>query len=612
MMLQPLLILFVPVVVFLLLGAVPWLRRGALAGTLVAAGTAVTLWAAGDLFWQLYQGGETVEYVVRWMSVDGMDWAQVGYRVDGVSAGMTVVVSLVALCVQVYSIGYLHGEEPESIGRYFSWHALFVFAMQSLVLAPNLLQLFMGWELVGLCSYLLIGYYWRKAEAGKASLKAFWVTKFGDSFLLLGLVLLVVATGSFGWDIPADIDPAMGTAIALLLFIGAMAKAAQMPLHVWLPDAMAGPTPVSALLHAATMVAAGVYIVVRGWPIFEASETTLTVMVWVGSITAFLGGCFALLQDDIKKLLAFSTCSQLGYMMAALGAGSMSAGYFHLTTHAFFKALLFLAAGALIHAVHSNDMSKMGGLLKKMPVTFVLWTLGALALAGFPGVSGFFSKDLVLEALHHGAGDNPMMWGPLILLLGGVLITALYMTRSVARVFFGEPADPNAHPHRPPRSMLLPMLVLAVPSLAIGFYVGDFQSLVGLPGYSATEMLSHFVGLPAIGVGLALTGFALGVYEHKKGPLPAPAGLGDWLRARPLDTFYEWAWNNAVLVFARGVAWTDRYVIDALMNLVGWTAVVGGDKARRIQTGRTADYVWAIGAGVLVLAAFAIFGVEVG
>ena len=611
MMLQPLLILFVPVVVFLLLAVAPPLRRGALAGTLVAAGTAVTLWAAGDLFWGLHTTGQEIEYIVRWMSVDGMDWAEVGYRVDGVSAGMAVVVSLVALCVQIYSIGYLHGEDPGSIGRYFSWHALFVFAMQSLVLAPNLLQLFMGWELVGLCSYLLIGYYWRKQEAGKASLKAFWVTKFGDSFLLLGLVLLVAATGSFGWELPADLDPTLGTVIAILLFIGAKAKAAQMPRHVWLPDAMAGPTPVSALLHAATMVAAGVYIVVRGWPIFEASETTLTVMVWVGSITAFLGGCFALLQDDIKKLLAFSTCSQLGYMMAALGAGSQSAGYFHLTTHAFFKALLFLAAGALIHAVHSNEMSKMGGLMKKMPVTFVLWVIGALALAGFPGISGFFSKDMVLEALHHAAGDSPMMWGPLLLLLGGVFVTAFYMTRSVAKVFFGEP-NPEAHPHEAPPSMMLPMLVLAVPSVVVGFFVGDFLKLLGAEGYTATEMLSHFVGLPAIGTALGLGGLALGIVEHKKGGLKGPTGLATWLQGRPLDSFYEWAWKNAVLVFARGIAWIDRYVIDALMNLVGWAALEGGDRARGIQTGRAADYVWFIGFGVVVLAIFAVFGVEVG
>ncbi|HJN77911.1 MAG TPA: NADH-quinone oxidoreductase subunit L [Myxococcota bacterium] len=602
-----LVILFGPVAVFLLLAvARPLRERGGLAGLLVVAVTASTLWAAGDLLSEVYVSGETQEYTLRWMSVAGLDFAQIGYRVDGVSAGMAVVVSTVALCVQVYSLGYLRGEAPASIGRYFSWQALFVFAMQSLVLAPNLLQLFMGWELVGLCSYLLIGYYWRKKEAGKASLKAFWVNKFGDSFLLLGLVVLVTATGGFGWDLPAGLDPMVATAIGLLIFVGAMAKAAQVPLHVWLPDAMAGPTPVSALLHAATMVAAGVYIVVRGWPLFEASETTLTVMVWVGSITALSAGFFALLQDDVKKLLAFSTCSQLGYMMAALGAGSMSAGYFHLTTHAFFKALLFLAAGALIHAVHSNNMSRMGGLAKSMPVTFVLFTIGALALAGFPGVSGFFSKDMVLEALHNGTHTDPTLWGPLVLLLIGVAVTALYMTRAVLLIFFGEAATKG---HRPELSMLLPMLVLAVPSVVIGLWVGDFRSMVGEPGDSAAEMVSHFVGLPAVATAMAFGGFALGIIEHRRGSLPAPAGLADWLRGRPLDSFYEWVWNKAVLVGARGVAWLDRYVIDATMNLVGWSALQSGDRARRVHTGGAADYIWAIGMGVLVLAAFAVLGV---
>jgi len=596
-------ILFAPVVAFGLLAvAAPIRERGTLAGWLVAAATGATLWAALALFFGQLSDPQTLEWTIRWMSGGSADFAQVGWRVDGVSAGMAVVVSLVALCVQVYSMEYLADEAPGSRGRYFSWHALFVFSMQSLVLAPNLLQLFMGWELVGLCSYLLIGYYWRKPEAGKASLKAFWVTKFADSFLLMGLVVLVAATGSFSWDLPAGLSQGTITAVAVLLFIGAMGKAAQMPLHVWLPDAMAGPTPVSALLHAATMVAAGVYLIVRGWPVFEASETALTMMVWVGAVTAFSAGCLALLQDDVKKLLAFSTCSQLGYMMAALGAGSMAAGYFHLTTHAFFKALLFLTAGSLIHAVHSNNMSEMGGLRRTMPVTFGLFIIGAAALAGLPGVSGFFSKDMVLEALSHDA-----QWGPLVLCLAGVAVTAAYMTRAVLTIFFGEAR--GAHKaHEPGWRMLVPMLALGVPSLAVGLFVGDFQSLVGEPGYSATEMLSHFIGLPALGVLLALIGFGAGYAEFKGTKLPAPAGLGDWLRSRPMDRFYEAAWNRAVLVVARGVAWIDRYIIDAAMNLVGWGALAGGDYSRRIQTGRAADYMWAIGMGTLAVVAYGLLG----
>jgi NADH-quinone oxidoreductase subunit L len=588
-------ILFAPVVAFALLAIFPAIRRGNRAGLAVSAATGLTLWAALELFFDQLKNPRVLEEVYRWMPAGGADLAQVGWRIDGVSAGMAVVVSLVALCVQIYSTEYLHGEAEGSIGRYFAWHALFVFAMQSLVVAPNLLQLFMGWELVGLCSYLLIGYYWRKPEAGKASLKAFWVTKFADSFLLLGLVLLAVNTGGFGWELPADMSQGTVSAIALLLFIGSMGKAAQMPLHVWLPDAMAGPTPVSALLHAATMVAAGVYLVVRGWPLFEMAPDVMTFMTWVGAITAFTAGCFALIQDDVKKLLAFSTCSQLGYMMAALGAGSLSAGYFHLTTHAFFKALLFLTAGSLIHAVHSNNMSDMGGLRRDMPVTFGLFVVGAAALAGLPGISGFFSKDLVLEALHHHGA-----WGPLVLCLAGVAVTAMYMTRAVLRIFFGAR---RYRGHEPGVPMLAPMLVLGVPSLLVGFWVGDFRALIGDPGASAAEMFSHFIGLPAVGTLLALGGFGAAFMEHRGTALPAPAGLGDWLNSRPLDRFYEAAWNKAVLAGARAVAWMDRYIIDAAMNFFGWGALAGGDQARRIQTGRAADYMWAIGLGVVAVAA---------
>ena len=594
-------ILFAPVAAFALLAvAAPIRRRGTLAAWLVIAATAATLWASLELLVDQLKHPHLTEWSIRWMSGGGADFAQVGWRVDGISAGMAAVVSLVALCVQVYSLEYLGDEAPGSRGRYFSWHALFVFAMQSLVIAPNLLQLFMGWELVGLCSYLLIGYYWRRPEAGRASLKAFWVTKFADSFLLMGLVVLVAATGSFSWDLPPDLNPGLVTAVAVLLFIGSMGKAAQLPLHVWLPDAMAGPTPVSALLHAATMVAAGVYLIVRGWPLFEASEVALGLMCWVGAITAFAAGCLALLQDDIKKLLAFSTCSQLGYMIAALGAGSLSAGYFHLTTHAFFKALLFLAAGSLIHAAHSNNMSDMGGLRRSMPVTFGLFVIGAAALAGVPGASGFFSKDMVLEALHRRG-----MWGPLLLCLAGVAVTALYMGRAVLRIFFGEAAHSG---HEPGARMLGPMLLLGLPALAVGFGVGDFQALIGHPGHGAAELLSHFIGLPALGFLLALAGFGAALAEHRGTALPAPAGLADWLRSRPVDRFYEAAWNRAVLAGARGIAWMDRYLIDGLMNLIGWGALVGGDRARRVQTGRAADYMWAIGLGMLIVTAYGLLG----
>ena len=602
-----LIILFAPIAAFTLLAVChPIRNRGRLAGWIVAAATAATLVAAISLLRYQWDNPTNVfETTFSWLVVNGKSLATVGWRIDGISAPMLVVVSLVALCVQVYSQGYLEKEPPEHRGRYFAWHALFVFAMQSLVMAPNLLQLFMGWELVGLCSYLLIGYYWRKDEAGKASVKAFWVTKFADSFLLLGLIVLVVSTGSFDWDIGSkaelgDAGGAFGLA-GILLFIGAMGKAAQMPLHIWLPDAMAGPTPVSALLHAATMVAAGVYIVVRGMPIFAASESVMMFICWVGAITAFAAGCLALLQDDIKKMLAFSTCSQLGYMMAALGAGSVEAGYFHLTTHAFFKALLFLTAGSLIHAVHSNYMSDMGGLRKKMPLTFVLYGIGAFALMGFPMLSGFFSKDMVLAALKDGGQIVP-----LVLCLGGVLITATYMTRSFLMVFFGE-AKHDAHESG--ASMMLPMLVLGILSIGAGFGVETFSAMAGAKSpESWSTLLSHFAGLPAIGVGLMFLGIGLAMYQHRGGKLAFPAGFNDWIRSRPVDRFYENAWQGGLLFFARIIAWIDCYIIDALMNLIAHVTLNEADRSRQVQNGQVRDYVWYIALGALAVSMLGIFG----
>jgi len=602
-----LIILFAPVAAFTILGVChPIRNRGALAGWIVSAATFATLVAAVSLLrFQWENPTHVFRHEFSWLVVNGKAMATVGWHIDGISAPMLVVVSMVALCVQIYSQGYLAHEPPSHRGRYFAWHALFVFAMQSLVMAPNLLQLFMGWELVGLCSYLLIGYYWRKGEAGKASVKAFWVTKFADSFLLLGLIVLVATTGSFDWNIPTG--KALGDAggafalAGILLFVGAMGKAAQMPLHVWLPDAMAGPTPVSALLHAATMVAAGVYIVVRGMPVFAASTEVMHFICYVGAITAFIGGCLALLQDDIKKMLAFSTCSQLGYMMAALGANAVDAGYFHLTTHAFFKALLFLTAGSLIHAVHSNNMSDMGGLRKKMPLTFILYGIGAFALMGFPMLSGFFSKDLVLAALQK---DGQTI--PLILCLGGVLITATYMTKSFLSVFFGE-AKSDAHESG--GHMMIPMLALGVLSVAAGFGVEKFSAMAGAENpESWSQLLGHFVGLPAIGVGLMVVGMAIAVMRHRGARIGLPVAFNNWVLSRPVDRFYETAWRSGLLVFARMIAWVDRYIIDALMNLVAHVILNEADRSRKIQTGRIRDYVWYIAMGALVLAMIGIFG----
>ena len=590
----PALVLLAPLTAFALVALIPPLRRrGRVAGLVVVTGSTVSLLAAVSLLQPLSR------QVWRWLPSAGQDLAQVGWLVDSTSAPMLVVVGLVALCVQVYSFSYLEDEPGPALGRYFGWHALFVVAMQILVLAPNLLQAFVGWELVGLCSYLLIGYWWKEAHVGKAAVKAFWVNKVADGGLLLGLVVLVGATGTFAWD-PTGLDPAVLTAVTLLLFVGVMGKSAQVPLHVWLPDAMAGPTPVSALLHAATMVAAGVFLVVRAWPLFEGAETTLMVLCWFGGITAFAAACFALVEDDVKKMLAFSTCSQLGYMVAALGAGAMVAGYFHLTTHAMFKALLFLGAGSLIHAVGSNSMAAMGGLRKQMPWTCLLFVIGGLALAGIPPLAGFFSKDLVLEGLMRSGH-----WGPFVLCLAGVLLTAVYTGRALVRIFWGELRSPEAHPHESPALMLLPMVLLGVATVVVGFLGAHFSVLVT----GSAEGGAFHIGPVGIGgLVLALAGLGIGKWLADGGSLSALAGVAAQIASSPLDRFYETVWRRVVLVAAAGVAWIDRYVVDGLMNLVGWASLWGAERARRLQTGLVTDYVAAVAVGVVVLVLYTVGG----
>ncbi len=584
------LLLALPIAMFALL-AVCWPLRhtGRFAGMLSAAvavacfGIAVALFASGR--------SELYEY--PWLVRSGHVIASVGWRLDPTSASMLIVVTAVAACVQIYSLGYLSHEPPKDLGRYFAWQSLFIFAMVGLVVAPNLLQLVGCWELVGLCSYLLIGYWWRKPSAGKAAVKAVWVTRFADIGLMTGIVVLYGATGGFAWD--HVLAPQVATAVAALLFVGVMGKSAQMPLHVWLPDAMEGPTPVSALLHAATMVAAGVYLVVRAWPIFHAAPDVLLVMSWVGGVTAFTAACIALVQTDIKKVLAYSTCSQLGYMIAGLGSGEMLGGYLHLTTHAFFKALLFLAAGSVIHATGTNDIREMGGLWRKAPWTAGLFGAGTLALAGIPGFAGFFSKDLLLEELFE-AGR----YGPLVLCLAGAGLTAFYMTRVMCLVFFGEQKERVHHAHESPFVMLAPMLFLSVPAVAAGWFAGPFAERLGLE--------YHFSVTPVGGIAtiFALGGVGLGVARYGIGQLTwlAWPAAATFLASAPVDRLWAAAWRQGLLPFARAAGWFDRYVVDGLINLSGWVALEGGERLRLLQTGKVRDYVYAAVVGVVLLAAW--------
>jgi NADH-quinone oxidoreductase subunit L len=523
--------------------------------------------------------------------------ADVGVHVDAVSSSMLVVVTTVALCVQVFSVGYMHEEPRPAFGRYFTYHALFLFSMNLLVVAPNLLQLFIGWELVGVTSYLLIGFYFKKPSAAHAAVKAFWVTKFADMGFLFGLLVLFSASGSFGWN--AHLSAGAATAVTALFFLAVVGKSAQFPLHVWLPDAMEGPTPVSALLHAATMVAAGVFLVVRADPLFAQSEATRTFMLALGAGTALFAALLALVQTDIKKVLAYSTCSQLGYMVAALGAGSSLAGFFHLTTHAFFKALLFLAAGSAIHAVHSNEIGKMGGLARKMPLTATAFVIGALSLAGIPGLSGFFSKDLVLEVVEGKLANIP--WA---LLLATAFLTAFYMGRVVVVAFFGAPlSEESKHAHEPGWSMRAPLVVLATLSLGLGYFASAFARLHG------DEYQFHLGAGPVLGALLGVAGFALAYVVFGRGPTVTPAVLV-WIEgvanSRAVDRVYEFAYRRVTLVLARALAWTDRYIIDGLINLLGYATLEAGEGARPIQTGFASDYVAAVVTGVVFLAAWAV------
>lgn len=532
---------------------------------------------------------------IPWLLQDGVPFAEIGLRIDGISTSMLLVVTFVASCVQIFSIGYMHDESKPAQGRYFTYHSLFLTAMNILVLAPNLLQLFLGWELVGVTSYLLIGYYFRKPSAAKAAVKAFWVTKFADMGLLIGLLVLRSKVGSFDWD--AAITPAAANVVTLLLFIAVMGKSAQFPLHIWLPDAMEGPTPVSALLHAATMVAAGVFLIVRGWPLFAVAESTRAFMLGLGSVTALVAATMALFQTDIKKVLAYSTCSQLGYMIAALGAGSLLGGFFHLTTHAFFKALLFLGAGSVIHAVHSNDIRDMGGLARKMPLTTLTFGIGALSLAGLPGLAGFFSKDLILEAVgEHGVSL------PLLLLLFSAFLTALYMGRLLLRVFFGEASDKASHAHESGGFLLLPLVMLAVPALATGYFGGMFGQLYG----TAYHFHLGTTGVIAAGIGLLGLGLAFVLYRKSEEHPALLRPIARLIEFGPMDRLYEGGFHRIALPFAALIGWIDRYLVDGVMNLTGLAFVVSGQKIRRLQTGVATDYVLATVCGVLALVLYGV------
>ena len=434
-------------------------------------------------------GGEAENYsLYTWAVSDGLRM-EVGFLIDRLSALMMVVVTFVSWMVHIYTIGYMH--DDDGYQRFFSYISLFTFSMLMLVMSNNFLQLFFGWEAVGVVSYLLIGFWFKRESAIFANLKAFLVNRVGDFGFILGIAGVVMFTNSLDYATvfaSADSIAAQSievfpgtpwnamTLICILLFIGAMGKSAQAPLHVWLPDSMEGPTPISALIHAATMVTAGIFMVARMSPLFELSETALAVVLTIGAITAFFMGLLGIVQNDIKRVIAYSTLSQLGYMTVALGVSAYSAAIFHLMTHAFFKALLFLAAGSVIIALHhEQDIRKMGGLRKYMPITYWTAVVGTLALIGFPGFSGFFSKDALIEAVKesHWHGQGAVYWIAYLSVLLGVFVTALYSFRMFFLVFHGEERmdkETKSHLRESPWVVTVPLILLAIPSAAIGWF----------------------------------------------------------------------------------------------------------------------------------------------
>jgi NADH-quinone oxidoreductase subunit L len=547
-----------------------------------------------------------------------------GMTVDGLAAVLLVVVTTISLFVQIYSVSYMRGDERYTL--FFAKLSLFTAGMLIVVLADNLLLLLVGWEIMGICSYFLIGHWWEDPANARAAVKAFLTTRVGDLGFMAGIFVLFWAAGSFEIERIIDgvesgrISSATVTLGAALLFCGAIGKSGQFPLHTWLPDAMAGPTPVSALIHAATMVAAGVFLVARMYPVFEASGAVLNEIAIIASITMLIAALLALVQDDIKRVLAYSTVSQLAYMMAGLGVGGYSAGVFHLFTHAFFKALLFLAAGAVIHAVHSNDMSEMGGLARAMPVTFGTFLVGALALAGIAPLSGFWSKDEILtDAWTAGFGEGveglaTSRGVAQVVFVAGMVtafLTALYVARMLW-LTFGAAYRGQGHPREAEAGILVPLLVLAVGAALAGFVgLGDnsISTWIQTPLLPSEGPATLNLGLIVAATAVALLGLLLGTALYRRG-LPEreylerlPPVWTTLQRKYFLDDLYERGLVRAVTgALAPATYWFDQRLIDGAVNGAGLGTRRLARGLRYVQSGQAQWYAAALFLGVVGIA----------
>ena len=600
----------------------------------------ICLAASVSVFMDVLKGHTFNGTVYTWMTSDNTRF-EVGFLIDQLSATMMVVVSLVSLMVHVYTIGYMHGDPGYQ--RFFSYISLFTFSMLMLVMANNFMQLFFGWEAVGLVSYLLIGFWYTRPTAIYANMKAFLVNRVGDFGFLLGIGMVLMYFGTLDYvevfgqvnqvsTQTVEIIPGspwmLVTVISILLFIGAMGKSAQFPLHVWLPDSMEGPTPISALIHAATMVTAGIFMVSRMSPLFELSDTALSFILVTGAITTLFMALVAIVQNDIKRVVAYSTLSQLGYMTMALGASAYSAAIFHLMTHAFFKAVLFLGAGSVIIAMHhEQDMRKMGGLKKYMPVTYATMFIAGLASAGIPGFSGFFSKDAIIEAVHF--ANVPGAGFAYFCALTTVFVTSFYTFRLLFMTFHGKPRmdhHTEEHLHESPWVVTLPLVVLAVPAIAAGWLIGPMlfgeyfgQAIHIAPYHEAmAKMEAEFHGIGAMmmhALGTAPFWFSIGgivtawyfylVRTDMPGKIKAMSGPVYTLLDRKyfIDEFYSWFFAGGVRMLG-SVLWKvgdirviDGFFVNGTANMVAWAAGL----VRRFQSGYIYHYAFTMIVGVFVL-----------
>jgi NADH-quinone oxidoreductase subunit L len=625
-------------------------RRGAHRVTI--AGMVVSTLAAAVVFFDVVEGKIYDGPVYTWLASGNVRF-EIGFLIDRLSATMMLVVTFVSLMVHVYTIGYM-ADDP-GYQRFFSYISMFTFFMLMLVSANNFLQLFFGWEGVGLMSYLLIGFWYERPTATYAQLKAFLVNRVGDFGFLLGIALILMYFGSLDYSTVFRAAPTLAgntievvpggawslmTVICLLLFVGAMGKSAQFPLHVWLPDSMEGPTPISALIHAATMVTAGIFMVARMSPLYELSETALSVVMVIGAITALFMALVAIVQNDIKRVVAYSTLSQLGYMTVALGASAYAAGIFHLVTHAFFKALLFLGAGSVIVALHhQQDMRHMGGLWKHLKVTYFTTLIGAIASAGFPPFAGFFSKDSIIEAAH--LSRLPGSGFAYFCVLACVFVTAFYTFRLVFMTFHGPerfkeggaghhhaPAGGHGHDHvhESPAVVTVPLILLAIPSICAGWFIGpllfggyfgnaiavapahDVLAQIGKDFHGIVAMVAHGFTTPPLW--LALAGLVTAWYLYLVRP-ELPGAIKERFkliymildRKYGFDEFNDWFFSGGARLVGGGlwrggdVAVIDGVMVNGSARVVGWAAAL----ARYLQSGFIYHYAFAMIIGVLVL-----------